>query len=85
LLQIWKFNINVFVRVNSVLRVREEAMQEYVYNLQQDGWLNTFTDEKSQAMHSDGVPWQGALEKHHVFFSILFVTLTDKNDVFMDW
>jgi hypothetical protein len=31
--------------------------------------LNVFTDEKNQAMRSDGVPWQGAREKHHVFFS----------------
>ena len=60
-------------------------MQEYGYNLQRDGWLNAFTDEKSQAMRSDGVPWRGAREKHHVFFSILLATLTDKNDVIMDW
>jgi hypothetical protein len=60
-------------------------MHEYGYNLQRDGWLNTFTDEKSQAMRSDGVPWRGAREKHHVFFSILLATLTDKNDVIMDW
>ena len=85
LLQIRKFSIKVLVRVNSVLRVREEAMQEYGYNLQRDGWLNTFTDEKSQAMRSDGVPWRGAREKHPVFFSILLVTLIDKNDVIMDW
>jgi hypothetical protein len=52
-----KFSIKVLVRVNSVLRVREVAMQEYGYNLQRDGWLNTFTDEKSQALRSDGVPW----------------------------
>ena len=51
-----KFNIKVLVRVNSVLRVREEAMQKYGYNLQQNGWLNVFTDEKSQAMRSDGIP-----------------------------
>ena len=69
LLQTRKFSIKVLVRVNSVLRVREEAMQEYGYNLQRDGWLNTFTDEKSQAMRSDGVPWRGAREKHPVFFS----------------
>ena len=31
--QTQKFSIKVFVRVNSVLRVREEAMQEYGYNL----------------------------------------------------
>jgi hypothetical protein len=43
-------------------------MHEYGYNLQRDGWLNTFTDEKSQAMRSDGVPWRGAREKHPVFF-----------------
>ena len=24
-------------------------------------------------------------KKHHVFFSIFFATLTDKNDVIMDW
>ena len=60
-------------------------MQEYGYNLQRDGWLNAFTDEKSQAMRSDVIPWRGAREKHHVFFSILLATLTDKNDVIMDW
>ena len=43
------------------------------------------TNEKCQAMRSDGVPWRGAREKHHVFFSITFATLTDKNDVIMDW
>jgi hypothetical protein len=47
-------------------------MHEYGYNLQQDGWLNAFTDEKSQAMRSDGIFWRGAREKHHVFFSIFF-------------
>ena len=51
-------------------------MQKYGYNLQRDGWLNAFTD---------GVLWQGAREKHHVFFSIFLATLTDKNDVIMDW
>jgi hypothetical protein len=84
LLQTRKFSIKVLVRVNFVLIVQEEAMQEYGYNLERDRWLNTFTDEKSQAMRSDGVPWQGAREKHPVFFSILLVTLTDKNDVIMD-
>ena len=34
LLQIRKFNIKVFVCVSSVLNMREEAMQEYGYNLQ---------------------------------------------------
>jgi len=43
-------------------------MQKYGYNLQRDGWLNTFTDEKSHDMRSDGVPWRGAREKHPVFF-----------------
>ena len=33
-----------------------EAMQKYGYNLQRDGWLNVFTDEKSHAMNNDGVP-----------------------------
>ena len=60
-------------------------MQEYGYNLQRDGWLNVFTDEKSQVMRNDGVLWRGARVKHHVFFSILLATLTDKNDVIMDW
>jgi hypothetical protein len=55
-------------------------MQKYGYNLQRDGWLNAFTDNKNQVMRSDGLPWQGACEKHHVFFSIIFTTLTDKND-----
>jgi hypothetical protein len=68
LLQTRKFSIKALVRVNSVLKVREEAMQEYGYNLQRDGWLNAFTDEKSQAMRSDGIPWRGAREKHHIFF-----------------
>jgi hypothetical protein len=60
-------------------------MQEYGYNLQRDGWLDTFTDEKSQAMRSDGVPWRGAREKRLVSFSILLATLTNKNDVIKDW
>jgi hypothetical protein len=60
-------------------------MQEYGYNLQRDRWLITFTDEKSQTMCSDGIPWRGACQKHHVFFSIIFATLTDKNDVILDW
>ena len=60
-------------------------MQQYGYNLQRDGWLNVFTDEKSQAMRSVGVPWRDAREKHHVFFSIFLATLTNKNDVIMDW
>ena len=47
--------------------------------------MNAFTDEKSQAMRNDGVRWRGAREKHHVFFSILLATLTDNNDVIMDW
>ena len=64
--------------------MREDAMQEYNYNLQQDGWLNAFTDEKSQAMRNDEIPWRGACKKHHVFFSILLATLTDKN-VIMKW
>jgi hypothetical protein len=60
-------------------------MQEYGYNLQRDGWLNAFTDEKSQTMRNDGVPWRGACGKHHVFFSIVLATPTKKNDVIMDW
>ena len=80
-----KFNIKVLVRANSVLKVRPEAAQEYGYYLQRDGWLNAFTDEKSQTMRSDGIPWRGAREKHQVFFSIIFANLTDKNDVIMDW
>ena len=60
-------------------------MQEYGYNLQQNGRLNAFTDEKSQTMRTDGIPWKDAREKHHVFFSIFLATLTDKNDVIMDW
>jgi hypothetical protein len=77
LLQTRKFNIKILVRVNSVFRVREEVIQEYGYNLQRDGWLNAFTDEKSQAMRSDGVHWRGAREKYHVFslsFSLLSST-----------
>ena len=60
-------------------------MQEYSYNLQRDGWLNSFIYEKSQAMRKDGVPWTGSRKKHHVFFSILIITLANKNDVIMDW
>jgi hypothetical protein len=55
------------------------------YNLQRDGWLNSFTDEKNQAMKEDGVPWRGAREKRHEFYSILFSALTDKDDIVMDW
>ena len=65
--------------------MREDSLQEYGYNLQRDGWLNTFIDEKNQTMRSDGIPWRGAREKHHVFLSILFATLINKNDVIMDW
>ena len=36
-------------------------------------------------MRSAGIPWRGAREKHLVFFSIIFATLTDKNDVIMGW
>jgi hypothetical protein len=60
-------------------------MQKYGYNLQRDGWLNAFTDEKSQTMRTDGVPWIGDREKYHVFFSIVLATLTENNDVIMDW
>jgi hypothetical protein len=56
LFQIRKFSIKIIVCLNSVLRVREEAMHEYGYNVKRDGWLNAFIDEKSQAMRSDGVP-----------------------------
>ena len=84
-LQTQKSSIKVLDCVNSVLKVREEAIQKYSYNLQQDGWLNVFTNEKSHAMRNDGVSWRGAREKHHVFFSILLFSLTDKNDVIMDW
>jgi len=65
--------------------VRDEAVREYGYNLQRDGWLNAFTEDESQTMRDDGVPWRGAREKHHLFFKILFATLTDKNDIIMDW
>ena len=60
-------------------------MQEYGYNLQRDGWLNAFTNEKSQTMLTDGIPWRGAYEEHHLFFSIFFATLTAKNDFLMNW
>ena len=36
-------------------------------------------------MSNDRVPKRGACKKHHVLFSILLVTLTDKNDVIMNW
>ena len=84
-LQTRKFSFKVLVRVNSVLKVRLEAAKKYGYHLQRDGWLNTFTDEKCQAMRSDGVPWRGTRKKHHVFFSIIFATLTNKNNIIMDW
>ena len=80
-----KFSIKVFVCVNSILKVREEAKQEYGYNLQRDGWLNVFTDEKSQVMRTDMIPWRGAREKYHVSFSILLAILIDNNDIIMDW
>ena len=60
-------------------------MQEYGYNLQRDGWLNVFADKKSQAMRIDGISWRGAREKHHIFFSMILATLTDKDDVIMHW
>ena len=63
-----KFGIKVLVHINFVLKVREEAMQEYGYNLQRVGWLNVFIDEKNQTMGNDWVPWRGAHEKHDVFF-----------------
>jgi hypothetical protein len=66
------------VHVNSVLRVREEVMQRYDYNLHQDGWLNAFTDEKSQAMRTDVIPWRGAHERHHIFFSIILAIFTER-------
>jgi hypothetical protein len=53
-------------------------MQKYDYNLQQDGWLNAFTDEKSQAMRTDVIPWTGARERHHIFFSIILATFTER-------
>jgi len=33
----------------------------------------------------DGVAWRGPREKRQEFFEILFSTLTDENDVIMDW
>ena len=63
-----KFNIKVFVCVNSVLKVRPEIAHEYGYYLQQDGWLDAFTNEKNQTMRSDGIPWRGTRKKHQVFF-----------------
>ena len=72
MLQTRKFSINVLVSINSILKAREEAMQEYGYNLQQDGWLNAF-NEKSQAMRNDGVPWRGARE--NIMFSSLSFSL----------
>lgn len=75
----------MLVRVNSVLKVWSIAFDKMGYNLQKDGWLNSFTDEKNQALSEDGVPWRGAREKRHEFYSILFSALTDKDDIVMDW
>ena len=67
------------------LKVSDEALQKFGYNLQRDGWLNSFTEEKNQALRADGVPWRGAHEKQHEFFAILFCALTNKEDIIMDW
>lgn len=69
----------------SILKVRRTDFEESGYHLQRDGWLNSFTEENSQAMRENGVPWRGAREKRPEFFSILISTLTDKNDIVMDW
>ena len=58
-------------------------MQEYGYNLQRSGWLTTFTEDKTQVMRSNEIPWRDACERHHFFFFILLATLTNKNDVIM--
>ena len=55
------------------------------YNLKNNGWLNNSTKENNQAMKEDNVPWRGAHEKCHKFFSIIFSTLTDKDGIIMDW
>ena len=36
-------------------------------------------------MRDDGVPWRGAHEKHHEFFSIICFAPTDNDDIIMDW
>jgi len=85
LLQTRKFFIKVLVRKDSVLKVRSMEFEKMDYNLKRDGWLNSFIDEENQLMREDGVPWRGAREKRHEFFSILFSALTDENDIVMDW
>ena len=75
----------MLVRDTTALKVSDEALQKFGYNLQRDGWLNSFTEEKNQALRADGVPWRGTREKWHEFFAILFCALTNKEDIIMDW
>ena len=75
----------MLVRDTTALKVSDEALQKFGYNLQRDGWLNSFTEEKNQALRADGVPWRDAREKRHEFFAILFCALTNKEDIIMDW
>jgi hypothetical protein len=55
------------------------------YNLLRYGWLNNFVDAKNQSMWEDRVPWRGAPGKCPDFFSILFSTAMDKDNIIMDW
>ena len=79
------FFIKVFMQNDSVLDVRTTDFEEMGYNLKKDDWLNNFTEDKDQATKEDGMPLRGACEKRHEFFSILFSTLTEKDDIVMDW
>ena len=49
-------------------------------------WLTEqLTEEKNQTMRKDSMPWRGACEKCHEFFSIFISALTDNDDIVMDW
>ena len=79
-----QFLIKVLVRNEFILNVHTSYFEDMGYNLKRDGWLNNFTNEKNQVMREDGVPWRGAHEKYHEFFSIIFF-LMDKDDIIMNW
>ena len=73
------------MRNESVVNVCASDFHDIGYNIKRDGWLNNFTEEKNQAIRENGVPWRGAREKRHEFFSILFSSLTDDDDIIMNW
>ena len=84
-LQTRKFFIKVLVRNESILNFHTSDLEDNVYNLKRDGWLNSFTDAKNQTMRADGVPWRGPREKGPDFFNVLFSALTVKDDIIFDW